>query len=209
MITIATLYSNELALYGENGNIKALIYALEKENIKYKLIQVEKEDKLDFSKYNFVYLGSGRAKYLEEIKKRLLPYKDEILEYIENDNILLATGNAISILDFLELYEVKLYEKRKHLLEKKELKLDLLIKIDATTSLCKGNIKGFQNTEYLIKTTKNIMFNINNGVGNNETMMEGFQYKNLYATSIIGPLLARNDNLNQYFIEIIKQKLKS
>ena len=30
MITIATLYSNELALYGENGNIKALIYALEK-----------------------------------------------------------------------------------------------------------------------------------------------------------------------------------
>ena len=40
-------------------------------------------------------------------------------------------------------------------------------------------------------------------------MMEGFQYKNLYATSIIGPLLARNDNLNQYFIEIIKQKLKS
>ena len=177
MITIATLYSNELALYGENGNIKALIYALEKENIKYKLIQVEKEDKLDFSKYNFVYLGSGRAKYLEEIKKRLLPYKDEILEYIENDNILLATG--------------KVYD------------------VDATTSLCKGNIKGFQNTEYLIKTTKNIMFNINNGVGNNETMMEGFQYKNLYATSIIGPLLARNDNLNQYFIEIIKQKLKS
>lgn len=197
MITIATLYSNELTLYGENGNIKALIYALEKENIKYKLIQVEKEDKLDFSKYNFVYLGSGRAKYLEEIKKRLLPYKDKILEYIENDNILLATGNAISILDFLELYEVKLYEKRK------------VYDVDATTSLCKGNIKGFQNTEYLIKTTKNIMFNINNGIGNNETMMEGFQYKNLYATSIIGPLLARNDNLNQYFIEIIKQKLKS
>lgn len=197
MITIATLYPNELALYGENGNIKALIYDLEKENIKYKLIQVEKEDKLDFSKYNFVYLGSGRAKYLEEIKKRLLPYKNEILEYIENDNILLVTGNAISILDFLELYEVKLYEKRK------------VYDVDATTSLCKGNIKGFQNTEYLIKTTKNVMFNINNGVGNNETMMEGFQYRNLYATSIIGPLLARNDNLNQYFIEVIKEKLKS
>lgn len=197
MITIATLYPNELALYGENGNIKALIYALEKENIKYKLIQVEKEDKLDFSKYNFVYLGSGRAKYLEEIKKRLLPYKNEILEYIENDNVLLVTGNAISILDFLELYEVKLYEKRK------------VYDVDATTSLCKGNIKGFQNTEYLIKTTKNVMFNINNGVGNNETMMEGFQYRNLYATSIIGPLLARNDNLNQYFIEVIKEKLKS
>ena len=49
MLTIAMLYPHELTLYGENGNIKALTYALEKENIKYKLIQIEKEEKLDFS----------------------------------------------------------------------------------------------------------------------------------------------------------------
>ena len=36
MITIAHLYPYELALYGENGNLKALIYLLEKQNIKYK-----------------------------------------------------------------------------------------------------------------------------------------------------------------------------
>ena len=41
MITIAHLYPYELALYGENGNIKALTYALEKENIKYKRNRIQ------------------------------------------------------------------------------------------------------------------------------------------------------------------------
>ena len=73
--------------------------------------------------------------------------------------------------------------------------------IDTTNE--ETTIKGFQNTEYLISTTKNVLFNINKGVGNNYTLMEGYQYKNFYATSIIGPILARNDNLAQYFLELL------
>ena len=191
MITIAHLYPYELALYGENGNLKALIYLLEKQNIKYKLLLIDKEDELNFKKYDFVYIGSGRAKYAEKVKERLIPYKKEILEFIEKGKPFLVTGNAINILDFLDLYETKYYEKRN------------VYDVEATTSLCKGTIKGFQNTEYLISTTKNILFNINKGVGNNYTLMEGYQYKNFYATSIIGPILARNDNLAQYFLELL------
>ena len=193
MITIAHLYPYELALYGENGNIKALTYALEKENIKYKIVLVDKLDKLEWDKYDMVYIGSGRKQYLEDVKKRLLPYKEEILNYIENEKILFTTGNAISIFDFLDLYEVKFYEERQ------------VYDVDATTSLCKGNIKGFQNTEYLIDTTKNVIFNMNEGIGNANTLIEGFQYKNFYATSIIGPILALNDHLNHYFINILKK----
>ncbi len=193
MITIAHLYPYELALYGENGNIKALTYYLDKENIKYKVVLIDKEDKLEFSKYDFIYIGSGRKRYLEDVKKRLLPYKEELENYIENDKILLATGNAISIFTFLNKYDVEYCEKRE------------VHDVDATTSLCKGNMKGFQNTEYLISTTKDILFNINEGVGNNKTLMEGFKYKNFYATSIIGPILARNDNLCNYFIDLLKK----
>ena len=193
MITIAHLYPYELALYGENGNIKALTYYLDKENIEYKVVLIDKEDKLEFSKYDFIYIGSGRKKYLEDVKKRLLPYKEELENYIENDKILLATGNAISIFTFLNKYDVEYCEKRE------------VHDVDATTSLCKGNIKGFQNTEYLISTTKDVLFNINEGVGNNKTLMEGFKYKNFYATSIIGPILARNDNLCNYFIDLLKK----
>ncbi len=191
MITIAHLYPYELALYGENGNIKALTYELEKQNIKYKVILIDKETNLELEKYDFIYIGSGREKYLEDVKKRLLPYKEELLNYIESDKILLATGNAISIFDFLDFYEIEYHENRE------------VHDVDATTSLCSGNIKGFQNTNHLIKTTKNIIFNINEGIGNHNTKMEGYNYKNFYATSIIGPLLARNDKLNQYFVNLL------
>ena len=139
-----------------------------------------------------------------EILQKYYSYITIILNVVINidffekkDKILLATGNAISILDFLDLYDVKYYKKRE------------VHDVDATTSLCKGHIVGFQNTEYLIDSTKNIIFNINEGIGNKHTMLEGFMYKNFYATSIIGPILARNDNLNNYFIDLIKKTNKN
>lgn len=194
MITIAHLYPDELALYGENGNIKALTYLLDQEKIKYKVVLIDKDDKIEFAKYDFIYIGSGRKKCLEDVKKRLLPYKEDFLNYIEEDKLMLVTGNALSIFSFLDLYEIKYYDKRE------------VHDVEATTSLCKGIIKGFQNTEYLIDSTKNVLFNINAGVGNKNTLMEGFKYKNFYVTSIIGPILARNDNLCKYFLDLMKKE---
>ena len=194
MITIARLYPDELTLYGEIGNIKAITYALDKENIKYKVIDIDKEDKIEWNKYDLIYLGSGRENFLKEIQKRLLPYKEELLNYIESDNMLLVTGNAISIFSFLDLYEVKRYEER------------IVSDVEVTSSLCKGIVKGFQNTEYLLEGSNHVIFNIEKGIGNSKTNLEGFAYKNFYATTIIGPILARNDNLNNYFIELLTKE---
>ena len=194
MITIAHLYPDELALYGENGNIKALTYLLDQEKIKHKVVLIDKDDKIEFTKYDFIYIGSGRKKCLEDVKKHLLPYKEEFLNYINEEKPMLVTGNALSIFSFLDLYEIKYYDNRE------------VHDVEATTSLCKGIIKGFQNTEYLIDSTKNVLFNINAGVGNKNTLMEGFKYKNFYVTSIIGPILARNDNLCKYFLDLMKKE---
>ena len=94
-------------------------------------------------------------------------------------------------MEFLRLYEVEYFTKRK------------VTDVIATTSLCNGKIHGFQNTEYLMKTTKNVLFSIEKGYGNNNINIEGYKEKNFYATSIIGPILARNDNLTDYFVEIL------
>ena len=194
MIKIAQLYPDELTLYGESGNIKAITYELNKKDIAYEIIKIDKEDELNFDEYDFIYIGSGRKSSLEDVKRRLLPYKNDILSYIEQEKIMLVTGNAISIFSFLDLYDIAYYDKR------------IVLDVMATTSLCKGIIKGFQNTEYLIDSTKNILFNMDNGCGNNGTKMEGYQYQNFYATSIIGPILARNDNLCNYFINILSKE---
>lgn len=194
MIKIAQLYPDELTLYGESGNIKAITYELNKKDIAYEIIKIDKEDELNFNDYDFIYIGSGRKSSLEDVKRRLLPYKNDILNYIEQEKIMLVTGNAISIFSFLDLYDIAYFDKR------------IVLDVMATTSLCKGIIKGFQNTEYLIDSTKNILFNMDNGCGNNGTKMEGYQYQNFYATSIIGPILARNDNLCNYFINILSKE---
>ena len=190
-VKIANLYPYELNLYGENGNIKALKYALEQKEVDVEIININPNDKINFNDLDFIYLGSGTKENLELVKSRLIPYRKELLRYISENRVLLVTGNALSILDFLKLYEIEETEKR------------VVSDVIATTSLCPENIYGFQNTEYLIKSTNKILFNINEGYGNDGTLMEGYIENNFYVTSIIGPLLARNPKLTNYFVGIL------
>ena len=189
-INIAHLFPDILNLYGENGNIKALKYALEQNGITVNITNVTLEDNLELLKYDFVYIGSGRKKNLDQARNKLLEYKNDFLNYLKKEKIMLVTGNALSIFDFFNLYEIEYTDFK-------------VADVTATTSLCKGTIKAFQNTEYLIKSTTNLIFNLETGFGNNNTMLEGYQKNNFYVTSLIGPLLARNDNLTKYFTKIL------
>ena len=63
-IKIAHLFPEELNLYGENGNIKALKFYLLKENITPKIININLDDELNMQDYDFIYIGSGRKKIL-------------------------------------------------------------------------------------------------------------------------------------------------
>ena len=193
-IKIAHLFPEELNLYGENGNIKALKYYLLKENITPKITNINLDDELNMQDYDFIYIGSGRKKNLDLVKEVLKTKKEEILNYLKQDKIFLVTGNAISLFDFLDLYEIDEYDYK-------------VGNVIARTSLCNGLIKAFQNTEYLIKTPSNIIFSLDKGYGNSCTMLEGYQNHNFYATSLIGPILARNKELTQYFINILKTNL--
>ena len=191
-INIAHLFPDELNLYGENGNIKALTYMLKNNQIDYTVTNINMTDEIDFLKYDFIYIGSGRDKYLTKAQTILSKYREAILTYLKKDKIFLITGNALSIFNFLNLYEFELLPNYQ------------VGNITATTSLCNGKIKGFQNTQYLITSTDNLLFNLEQGIGNNKTMLEGYKYHNLYVTYIIGPILALNDNLTKYFIDTLK-----
>ncbi len=196
-INVGHLYPNELNLYGENGNIKALKYALEKYSVQVNVTNINESDPIDFNQYDFLYIGSGRPIFLRKAKERLKIYKEEILNYLNQDKFFLITGNALSIFDFLGLYEVLIPDSR------------IVADIIGTSSLCNGMIRGFQNTEYLIKNLNNIIFNLDNPNGNDFSPFEGFKYHNLYVTSLIGPLLARNPNLTEYFAKKLREQKKT
>lgn len=191
MVRIAHLYPEELCLYGENGNIKALVYALKEKGIDSSIINVSKGDKLELDTYDFIYIGSGLEKNLGRIKERLIPYKEDFLRYIKLDKPILITGNALAIFDFLDKYEIEEYKEYK------------VADVVATSSICSGNIYGFQNTKYMIKSTNHLLFQMINGYGNQNLGMEGYHEHEMVVTSIIGPILARNISLTNYFVNVI------
>ena len=84
-IRVAHLYYDLMNLYGEIGNLKVIEYQLKKQKINVIIDKLSLNDKIEFEKYDLIYMGSGTKKstllVLEDLKK----YKKQVKEYIENN----------------------------------------------------------------------------------------------------------------------------
>lgn len=189
-IRVAHLYYDLMNLYGEIGNLKVIEYQLKKQKINVTIDKLSLNDKIEFEKYDLIYMGSGTKKstllVLEDLKK----YKQQVKEYIENNKFMLVTGNSINVFskkigdtEALNIFDFNISYSNARLVG------DVIL----------DNIIGFQNRDTLIENNNNPIFN------NSEI---GIHYKNFYGTYIIGPLLIRNPNFSQKFIKnlIISKK---
>lgn len=189
-IRVAHLYYDLMNLYGEIGNLKVIEYQLKKQKINVIIDRLSLNDKIEFEKYDLIYIGSGTKKstllVLEDLKK----YKQQVKEYIENNKFMLVTGNSINVFskkigdtEALNIFDFNVSYSNARLVG------DVIL----------DNIIGFQNRDTLIENNNNPIFN------NSEI---GIHYKNFYGTYIIGPLLIRNPNFSQKFIKnlIISKK---
>jgi len=189
-IRVAHLYYDLMNLYGEIGNLKVIEYQLKKQKINVIIGRLSLDDKIEFEKYDLIYMGSGTKKstllVLEDLKK----YKQQVKEYIENNKFMLVTGNSINVFskkigdtEALNIFDFNISYSNARLVG------DVIL----------DNIIGFQNRDTLIENNNNPIFN------NSEI---GIHYKNFYGTYIIGPLLIRNPNFSQKFIKnlIISKK---
>lgn len=190
IIRVAHLYYDLMNLYGEIGNLKVIEYQLKKQKINVIIDRLSLDDKIEFEKYDLIYMGSGTKKstllVLEDLKK----YKQQVKEYIENNKFMLVTGNSINVFskkigdtEALNIFDFNISYSNARLVG------DVIL----------DNIIGFQNRDTLIENNNNPIFN------NSEI---GIHYKNFYGTYIIGPLLIRNPNFSQKFIKnlIISKK---
>lgn len=213
MITIGYLYYDLLNLYGENGNIKALKKQLEDQGIKTVVKFLTIDDDLDFSKYDFVYIGAGTENNQKIALKHLLKYKDDIKEYIENNKFLLCTGNSIELFG-------------KHILDNNKKKIKTLGTFKYHTiiedfrmideavfksSMFDELFIGFQNQYGTIKNIKEPFFKVIKGIGSHpNSQTEGINYKKFYGTYLIGPILVRNPHFLKHIVkELILSKNKN
>ena len=210
MINVLHLYYDLLNLYGENANTRCIKRALELNKIKVNVDLKSIGDKIDFKKYDLIYIGSGSEEdlllALDDIKTR----KEELKKYIEEDKYLILTGNAMDLFgeyietdkrtDALGIFKYQTKFINESIFENAS--TDRIVgEIKAKTKLIKQEIIGFQNRCDLNINVKTPLFKINKKFSNDlENENEGFTYKNVYATHIIGPLLIRNPYLTDYIL---------
>ena len=220
MINVLHLYYDLLNLYGENANTRCIKRALELNKIKVNVDLKSIGDKIDFKKYDLIYIGSGSEEdlllALDDIKTR----KEELKKYIEDDKYLILTGNAMDLFgeyietdkrtDALGIFKYQTKFINESIFENAS--TDRIVgEIKAKTKLIKQEIIGFQNRCDLNINVKTPLFKINKKFSNDlENENEGFTYKNVYATHIIGPLLIRNPYLTDYILSNLckNKKLK-
>ena len=202
MIKVLHLYYDLLNLYGEQGNILALKRAFKNQNVEIEVDYLSVQDKIDFKKYDLVYLGSGSTENLlialEDIKR----HKKELKKYIESKKVLLATGNSyllfgqkINNLDALGIFDYYAASSEKMAQES-------LVELYQ-----EKDIIGFQNREFIVNNKKNHLFKVKDGICDNlKSEYEGYHEYNFYGTFVIGPILIRNPHFTNKLVKEIMEK---
>lgn len=206
MIKIAHLYYDLMNLYGDNGNLKALKYQLDHQGIKSKIEFLTIGDNIDFSKYDFIYMGPGTDYNQKLVLKDIMKYKNNIKEAIDNNTFFLITGNALDLFGKYILDENGRKTNTLNLFDfySKNESFRLVDEVIAKTPLLSNYVLGFQNQGSTMHNLDNPLFEMIKGIGAYpNSNIEGINYKNFYGTYFIGPILVRNPEL----LKLITKKL--
>ncbi len=213
-IKVLHLYYDLLNLYGEYGNINILASRLEDQGINVIIDKKTIGDSFDISQYDFIYCGSGTELNIELATKDLITHKQELLNYIDANKYALFTGNSMEMLG-KRLYKLS-GESQEDLVttlelfpfECERLKERKTGDIIFSSKIFEKDIVGFINKQSDLYNNGNPLFEVKMGVSDNKDVKtEGTFNKNFYVTSVIGPLLVRNPEVLNYFVNgIIKVK---
>lgn len=206
-IKIAHLYYDLMNLYGENGNVRYLKKKLEEQGLDVEVHFLTVDEKIDFNKYDFYYIGMGSDDNKLIVLEDIMKYKKEIKEAINDGKYFLVTGNAIElfgegIINLNNEFTVTL-EAFKYQVKEEEFRI-VGEQYYSTDELDK-KIIGFQNrSSVMINVKENKLFDVITGTGYKpEEKIEGIQFNNFYGTYLLGPILVRNP----YFTHLIVKDL--
>ena len=202
-MNIELLYPEICCLYGDKGNSRYLIKCLEENGVKVNVIETHLDEKPRFLEEDIqlVYIGSLADTYITTLLDRLMPHQETILKKIDSGQVILATGNALElfikkiewedgkIMDGLGVFDAKSIHQipnRFNSLFFGEL-LENGKEIAGYSSRFSHVYPNAGEERFLAKAKR--------GTGNHEGCeWEGFKYKNLLATNLLGPILVLSPN---------------
>lgn len=215
-LNICHLYGNLLNTYGDIGNIMALEYQAKKRGYNVNIDIVSLKDNFDPNKYDFVFFGGGQDYEQSIVEKDLETKKDKLKKYIEAGGLMLAICGGYQLLGeyYYDAYNKKIQGLGifSYHTENQKGKTRFIgdIKIKDYRS---GEIyEGFENhggMTYLKGDLEPFGIVVSGNGNNGEDKTEGFRYKNTFGSYLHGPLLPRNENLCEIFLNIIEHNYRN
>ena len=203
-LNILHLYYDLMNLSGDSGNITAIKHILDEQKVNYSIDKLTINNKIDFDKYDLVYIGHGSYENQEMVRKDILKYKKDILDRIEEGMFFIATGNSYELfgnkiedrkcLGFINFDSTKV----KEIVSDEELQNEERLVSEAVCKIKGFNypVIGFYNHGNENNNTNNYLFEVIKGFGNTSTLkVEGVHKYHFYGTYMLGPLLIRNPYL--------------
>ena len=211
IVNIAHLYGNLLNTYGDVGNVMAFAHEARKIGFETNIEVVSLGDDFDYKRYDFVFFGGGQDYEQSIVQKDLLKKRDGMVEYIENNGILLAICGGYQLLGqyYYDAYNKKIegLKTLDHYTINQDDKNRFTGNIKVQSAFDKKSIyKGFENhggVTFLGENQKPFAYVLEGNGNNGKDKSEGFRYKNTIGTYLHGPLLARNNNLCESLIDIL------
>lgn len=217
-LNICHLYPDLMNMYGDLGNIIALKYRAELNNISVNVENITIGENFDASRYDIVFLGGGQDFEQDIIYKDIIEQKGNEIKNAVNENLvfLCICGGYQLMGNYYETYDKKeipglgiidFYTKA----EDKRLIGNIVFE---ASFLCENKLNsmvvGFENHSgrtYLGKNIKpfgKVIF----GFGNNASdKTEGAIFKNVYCSYSHGSLLPKNYRITDHLLNLaIKRK---
>ena len=213
IMKILHLYYDIMNLYGDYANVSALERLLNKSGIETSVDKLSFADKADFTKYDFIFIGSGTEKNQKLVLEDFKKYTNNLKEYIESGKPVLMTGNSFEMLgksitdcngkvyNGLGLFDFTATEQNK-----RRVTGDIIYNAEFTDK----PVVGFVNKCSEITGIDSPLFSVVMGLSDNPSSKnEGIKYKNLFGTHVTGPLLMKNPYFLEYIAEILSPNLNT
>ena len=156
---------------------------------------------------DLIYIGSMTEANQRRAIKALQPHANRLKELIENGTAVLATGNGGEILMKQIDYVTEKIKTEGLGIVDLTVKTDLFDRFNGKVlgRFEDMDIVGFQSQFSTVSgdNTKSPFLKVERGVGcNRKGEYEGWRYKNLFVTSLLGPLLPLNPLFTEYLIRL-------
>lgn len=202
-LNILELYSKDMNIYGDSGNVLVLKKRAEKRNISVNILSYNIGDSFP-KNVDIVVAGGGQDSGQEKVNKDLLKIKDKLKKLAENYTpMLLICGSYQLFGNYFRTNEGKVLKGIGILNAYTEATNERMVGNIITESVPFGEIIGYEN--HSGKTTLEgdtlPLGLVKLGAGNNgEDNTEGARYKNVIGTYLHGSLLPKNPRIADFLI---------